>query len=282
VSPPRVLFIVGSGYSGSTLLDLLVGGHSRARGYGELRSLDDFLGSDGLCTCRRRASECEFWRAVLARLGPDRFRLYPSDADVGIVVGQTVRLLRAIWDTANTSVLVDSSKWMERALLLHQAGGVDARVVHLVRDGRAVAWSHLRRGTSLRESVLTWRAQNERALDWLSDPGAPPSLRVRYEDLVAAPAETLREVCALAGLDYEPGMLRFRSGERHLVSGNPMRFQSGTAIQLDDEWRRRLGFDDLLQFEELAADLARRLGYDPEPGGASRSATPGVRSARER
>jgi hypothetical protein len=256
----RVVFIVGSGYSGSTLLDLILGCHARSAGFGELREFDAFVEADGPCTCGATATSCPFWTEVRSILGAS-FRLYPAGADMLTILGRTLRLLEAVGGVSGAEAIVDSSKWVDRARLLGATGELDARVVHLVRDGRGVLWSRLRRQLPAEASLRRWCAQNEAALSWLGRADAPPNLRVRYEDLAHRPAETVARVCALADLDFRPEMLRFREGKAHMVSGNAMRLGGTSDIVVDETWRTALEPEHLRLFEQVTGDLPQRLGY---------------------
>jgi hypothetical protein len=92
----------------------------------------------------------------------------------------------------------------------------EARVLHVVRDGRDVVCSLLGRGFSLFQA----------ASRWLYDVSAgfacrdlPQLLEVRYEELVRSPAAVLRRVCEHCELEFHPSML-----ER---AGLPEPFQAG-------------------------------------------------------
>jgi hypothetical protein len=67
---PNYIYIVGRGRSGSTLLELMLGGHSDITAMGELEKLslqyarDDKAKYPGLCSCGVRPTECEFWSKI--------------------------------------------------------------------------------------------------------------------------------------------------------------------------------------------------------------------------
>lgn len=171
-TPVPVIYIAGSGRSGSTLLTTLLGEHPALASVGELERLpgDGWL-DDDYCACGRRVRSCDFWSAVLERwsafAGDEsdasdlltlqrRFthrRSLPRLLVPAALRGRQFRefdrrtgaLLRAIADTADVRAVVDSSKAPERALALARAETVDLRIVHLVRDGRGVL-SSLQRG----------------------------------------------------------------------------------------------------------------------------------------
>lgn len=267
MTPIKVAFILGDGYSGSTLLDLLLGSHSRMVGLGEIdaESFDAFVGQNQLCTCLFRARECHFWAKVLQRLrgaGGEEFKLGGTNGDGGGATRRTVELFRAVQEVSGAEILVDSSKLFERAHALAESGLVEARVIHLVRDGRGVAYSHLKRGQSFEQAVYHWLKKNAEVTDWLRAGEAPAHILVKYEDLCARPEETARRVCEFLGAEWEPQMMRFGQRVHHNVRGNTMRFLiKDSAVRLDEVWKEKLRAEDFHLFEELAGPAARQLGY---------------------
>ena len=61
-----IVYIMGRGHSGSTILDLVMGNHEEMRTVGELTN--GFRVAGVLCSCGARLDECEFWRDVRAEL----------------------------------------------------------------------------------------------------------------------------------------------------------------------------------------------------------------------
>ena len=168
-----VLYIMGWGRSGSTILDNLLGAVDGFFSAGELR----YVWERGLiegrrCGCGNPIAECAMWTSVFRRGwgGPegvdarevvswqarwarvrDTRRLLrlerdgPLEPSLGRLVETTGRLYQAIAGVTGARVIVDSSKRPSDAALLRLIPGVAARFVHLVRDPRAVAYSWQRR-----------------------------------------------------------------------------------------------------------------------------------------
>jgi len=67
-----VVYICAAGHCGSTLLDMLIGSHSRAASLGEIAHLPKNLALNTLCSCGRPVRGCPLWNAVLEGLG-ERF-----------------------------------------------------------------------------------------------------------------------------------------------------------------------------------------------------------------
>ena len=65
-NPVKVLYIMGAGRSGSTLLDMVLGSHPDVRGAGELTNAarNGWLKNED-CSCGRPVNDCPFWTEVL-------------------------------------------------------------------------------------------------------------------------------------------------------------------------------------------------------------------------
>jgi hypothetical protein len=174
---------------------------------------------------------------------------------------------------------VDSSKHFPYAVLLDEISSVDLRVVHMVRDSRAVTYSWKRRKKRPEgagdHSYMPQLGSAWTAFTWdlwhCTYQYAPVSShrsRIRYEDLVRAPASTLDSV--LDDLDLNDGIngYPFLNGQEmvsavdHTVSGNPVRFQSGPVkLRLDGEWRDKMKGSDRRLVTAMTAPLLLKYGY---------------------
>jgi hypothetical protein len=65
------------------------------------------------------------------------------------------------------------------------------KIIHLVRDGRDVAASLLKRKISIPFAAESWLYANARAMEWKND---ERFLLVKYEDLVTGPRDNLRAI----------------------------------------------------------------------------------------
>ena len=176
-------------------------------------------------------------------------------------------------------MIVDSSKRLSYAVLLSLLPFVDLRVVHLIRDSRAVAYSWGR--TKVSPAVVGGRlmprfspAKASRAWsieNYLYDlvPTSIRFSRLRYEAFVRDPAFYLAETLLRVGLDYEAGSLHDVVHGReislsmdHTVSGNPSRFRTGNIeLRPDDEWKVEMRGADKNLVTALTAPLLLKYGY---------------------
>ncbi|SDX86444.1 Sulfotransferase family protein [Modestobacter sp. DSM 44400] len=304
---PRVLFIGGLGRSGTTVVERVLGEVPGVCSAGELVHLwHRAVLSDERCGCGRPFSRCPFWQAVgtrafggwdralaermeTLRARVDRTRFIPRLAlrggrgragkDLDEYVGVYRRLYRAIAEESGAAVVIDSSKHSSLAFCLRTDPGIDLRVVHAVRDSRGVAYSwtkEVRRpesaaGTDLMtryspvRSALLWLGHNA-SLALLGRLGTPTRL-LRYEDFVADPARSVRELAVFAGRPG-PQPLDFLDahavtlGASHTVAGNPMRFTVGeVTLRRDDAWRTALPRGQRRLTTLLTLPLLAAYGY---------------------
>jgi hypothetical protein len=153
----------------------------------------------------------------------------------------------------------------------------DYRFVHVVRnpiDGFAsIKW--FKRGTPRpnRVDLVPWLHEwNESAALALHRSHARPDryCLVRYEDVVARPAETLERICKVVGVAPEPErMLELRSGEATESSfvEESGRIDYDGRIRRSDEVDRSKRIDphELEAIRSACAPLAHLLGYDVGP-----------------
>jgi hypothetical protein len=281
-----VLYLAGMGRSGSTLLERAAAQIPGVVGVGELVFLwERGIRNDERCGCGVTFSQCAFWSEVgrvafggwdrvdvdrvlhldgrvndvrhVARLAAGRLGGRRFEMELREYVGYYERVYAAVREVTGCDLVVDSSKLTALAFALRRSPSIDLRVLHLLRDPRAVAYSWTRRvrrpevvdGESYmptyRPSYMAALYAGHHALLELLAPMGTPSMRVRYEDFVAAPEATLCEAADFAGLQAPD--LDFVEGDRvdlatvHTVAGNPSRFDTGEVrIRRDDAWQTKL------------------------------------------
>lgn len=64
----KCVYICSSGFSGSTLLDMLLGSNSRIESLGEASHLPKNIALNSDCSCGQKISDCEQWQAILPKL----------------------------------------------------------------------------------------------------------------------------------------------------------------------------------------------------------------------
>lgn len=241
-----VLVIGGTGRSGSTLLDRLLGELPGFAAVGEARYLwGEALAGNRRCGCGARFLDCPFWsgvgerafggwdridpaRAVAVERSVARHRYLPllvGDRAPGWYASRLDRYLAlltplytAIREVSGADVIVDSSKDAVFAHVLRRLPGVDMRLLHLVRDSRGVAWSWAKVTPSgddpgqeryLRRFSPVVTGARWAARNLLVESlgrSGVPRLLLCYEALVADPAAALAAAAAFAGRPAAGGL----------------------------------------------------------------------------
>jgi hypothetical protein len=269
-APITVVNIISTAFSGSTWLNLMLGSHSAAFSVGEIKHILRV----GHARCTLHGEACPFWSRWPAQMPDDPF------GRIAEMSGQRV-------------LVVNNS----RKLLGHQQSPrFDARYVHLIRDGRAVTASMLRKYPrhSVWSAARAWShdLRRNRRLVRRQDPAKV--LAVTYERLKADAASELARICAFLGLPFEPAMTEYWTREHHFLGGNrgtltmvakqhnlqlpPSKRQLQGHTKLtnwdlkhyekadpkkfaDERWKSELSDNQLRLFGLLAGRLNRSLGY---------------------
>lgn len=287
-SRPPAPFVVGVGRSGTTLLRLMLDAHSELAMPPETGFIPDLIKA----ARPDDATVDDLVHAVTSHRKWGDFQLEEAD-------------LRRRWDALDTikprpvvrgfyelyAEMQHKPRWGDKTpgytMYMRRISRVlpEARFVHVIRDGRAVAHSRMKtlslREVEMEKVARRWRrrlrkAQRQgRKLDHY--------LEIRYEVLVRDPEATLRTVCDFVDLPWEGGMLDYhRRSEERLAELDrdipawgdklPRSAESRMALHRQttkppdpariDRWRSEMTDDDLATFEREAGDLLAELGYE--------------------
>ncbi len=227
-----VVFVMGAGHCGSTLLDLILGSHSEAFSLGELarigNSVDAARSDPSAKICGVCAARCSFWDDQVPRFW---LRLLYSRATSFRSLERraaacVVNPYRLLMHWSEKRLLVDSSKsssWIDRQLRFsYRWVGIRPFLVYLQRDGRAVVSAYYRKypERGFDNITLSWKRNAEAMERYYRNFRRGPKLRLRYEQLATQPEATVRELCRALSISYEPEMLSYWKHDHHHVFGN--------------------------------------------------------------
>jgi hypothetical protein len=301
-----VAYVGGMGRSGSTILQAVLGGADGFVPLGEVRGVWQAHLINELCGCGRPFSDCSFWTQVgdLAfggwntALSEDmiradqatlRHRQIPLSAVGGLHDGLRANLADALTSVyaaaahiSESRILIDSTKDAPYAYLLDTIPSVDLRVIHLIRDPRAVAhsWRRIverpeyREIESLRNSHMDRYSVTKAATQWAVRNmlfeslrlGGVPTIRVLYEDLVQQPRTTLAKLLRFLGTSQAASDTlangTFGNATYHTIGGNRARFMTGQVhIKEDAAWRTKMTRRDRLMCTALSLPVLIAYGY---------------------
>lgn len=243
----NILFIASLSHSGSTALDLTIGGHSQFVGLGEVyRALAS--GPNGLektrketCSCKNIMDKCLFWGKVATEI---------EEYQKISINKKYLKLLKTFKEVFGTdSVPVDSSKYIHPLKVLNREPAVKLKVLFLIKDVRAYTISQLdlakRKERSLRYHLsvyhfLQWYKKNKEVQNYLNKEKIP-YLKIGYEELCMRTEDIMQKICDFLGKKIEPSMFLLNESGSHIIRGNRMRNQSNKKQRLnyDTRWLYR-------------------------------------------
>lgn len=241
---PRVLYVVGYGRSGSTMLGMALGRHPGIVNLGEISVLRTFVPGPTYvppraCGCLQRLDQCPYWRGVARRLGSMEM-LARSDTTLSLSMGwrryapwlpepanqlprwaeAAAALYRAAIEEANAAVAVDTSKGATRAWWLWKSGAVDLKFIWLTRRLDDVIRSQIKHGHSALKTAVSWHLAQRQAAQVVrkvESTGARVP-RISYERLTEQPRAVLSEILEHAGLPWDEEVLTPQPD--HVIGGD--------------------------------------------------------------
>lgn len=282
------VFVVGCPRSGTTLVQRLVGAHpavaaapetffmrrfwDRRAAFGTLaddaafrRVLDALVATPAFADMGLDAAAFRAAAAAAPRRWPALFRLLLAQFGEA-QFGEAREGARVVAEkTPNHVLYLDALRRFFPAL----------RVVHVLRDPRAVAWSWRTvpwtTGFAAGDATV-WVRYAEAARR------APPSVplhTVRYERLVRAPEAEARRLCRFLALPFDAAMLRFHeAGPATLdLAREPWKARAAHPIDAAAavRWQREAPARFVADVEAVAARAMRHWGYRPETTAAHRA-----------
>lgn len=239
---PQLVYIMGRGHSGTTVLDAILGNARDIESVGELISGGDRF--EALCSCNLVFRDCKFWRRIRDRFEQEtnlswelgissvkhlaHIRYFPKVLLVkkkSSMMQEYLRLninqIGAISFISGKPCVVDSSKEATRALSLLRIYP-RIKVIHLIRNPEGIIESNLNRINQgagfkfLRKkfhnqrlvplymalSSINWVAGNLLA-EILHKLYSRQILRVRYEDLCQQPRAELIRIANFIGYNLD-------------------------------------------------------------------------------
>jgi hypothetical protein len=262
----KVLYILGGGHSGSTVLSLILGTAPQVFNAGELKLYNQHYTYEwdkehSHCMCGETAIECPFWKRV-AELSPDleifydpgvkgylrQFAklLFPSKnlsaEDDYVLIKNT--LLSASEIQPSVKFILDISKSLPRLMHLRSHPELELHPIFLVRDGRGYLNSYRKRHGDrggLRW-IVQWIAINLSTLITLYL-NKERFLKISYNNLCRSPEQTIDKINQFFGIEIPQEYLQaINETEFHVRAANPkvleQKYFSG--LELDEKWKTEL------------------------------------------
>lgn len=267
------IFIGGCSRSGTTLLGAMLGAHGNIICSPESHFKIDVLRA--LASGKIKAQPSDLMNLIQRNW---RFKIWeldlpPSNAFSHVPVEPLLAQLLnwIISQYAHQQEKPQSSIWVDHtpenisyACSLQQLFP-NARFIHIIRDGRAVAASILPLDwgpNSIMKAARWWVRMVSFGLAAERTLGPEWVMQVKYEDLVLEPEATMQAISQFLGIDFQPEMLHatgfnppsYTTRQHKLVGNRP-------DPEVVNRWERKLSARQIEIFEHQTRDFLSYLGY---------------------
>ncbi|WP_008314336.1 sulfotransferase [Leptolyngbya sp. PCC 6406] len=302
----KVAFIVSSGHSGSSLLALILGSNPACFSAGELVGLPNRYRKSKPLDCVNMTSD--FWENTFGIEGIERLAAVLGDTRINPYIPlRFEKKLRSFIGKneifnpysymfsklSMKDVFVDSSKsrhWVQKRLDAQEfkSGKLQGKLIHLVRDGRAVINSFLRKygHWGMEKAAHDWVRKTQDRLKFFDSFDSGSKIQIRYEELASDPHRVTQELCEFLDMSFMPSMLEYWKHDHHDISGNDGTYtlirryrgdistggskadqdsyyaKTDIAIKLDLRWQRELSAEQLSVFEEIAGEVNQPFAWN--------------------
>jgi len=291
---PDILYIMGTGRSGTTILEVLIASSAGFASVGELKHIfrDGFL-REKPCACGKTASSCDLWSRVLqstrwkredlaqlARLtdGIEAHWRFPFVWS-GLVGRRTLAqyrnaaaaLYRSIAATSHAPIVVDSSKYPARALLLAKQFPGRVRVLCITRSAAGLFKAFEKKHTDEQKpksplAVTLYYLYVLFCMRLVRARLGDRCLAIRFEDLRRDPDEVLRRIDRWSGYRLEGALRKLAENDwfevGHIVTGNRLRKQGRVKFEAGDASRSEPIYAGLRRYVVRWLEAYRRaLGF---------------------
>jgi hypothetical protein len=240
----KLVYIASLSHSGSTLLDLILGGNSRFIGLGEIaRVLEP--GSGGLektrqvyCSCGVGMQDCIFWSKV-----GDELEICNE-----LSLDEKYRIVFEVFNSVfgPDHIPVDSSKYIPPLKTLREHHNLDLWVLYVIKDVRGYVISQI--DDAKRENFgfikkipyyqfRSWYRDNKYIKGYICGNNIR-YFQLGYEELCMDPDRMISMICDFLGEEPTESMLALMDSGSHVIRGNRMRSQPDKRqrISYDNRW----------------------------------------------
>lgn len=274
----KLIYILGTMRSGTTLLCSLLGEANGAVAVGEPHQLLRGRKQHYICSCGNNLDVCDFWKPIFSsHVTRDEFAILSDSLNLfrpfvttlheflalvgfkGLISQQVLDVLRrfyeGIYEVSGASVIIDDSKLLNHLFLLRELNLFDIYVIHLVRDPRAVAFSWARKKetripgrfmVTYPPFVSAGKWFRVHLLNLLAHGFVDQDhfLRLRYEDLAQNPQQVMEAINNKFGLTsqlvFDEQNDFYANKDVHLLFSNSSSPQKGiNHVRFDSEYKRK-------------------------------------------
>ena len=284
----RIIFISGASRSGTTMINTVLGRHSIIYGLQELHFFGDVwnLKNDLLSSTELEHMAAKLyarqkrsiWNSQLSKKDYESAKILVQKIDKKKYTGSELfcKFVQEVADKFCKKMVSEHTPrnifYAKSLLELYS----EAKVVHIIRDPRAVLssqknrWkmkSHGSKNMPWREVVRVWVNYNPFTISklWKETIKVASEIEghlrfklIRFEDVVTNPRKEIQSLCKFIGIDYEENMINVQH-----VSSSHLKYKHRTGIIKDniDIWKDTLTIGEIAISEWMTKAFMQKNNY---------------------
>lgn len=278
ISNEPAVFIVGASRSGTTLLQISLNAHP------DLSICGEFHFFDQICNFKRdipslaKKQDVDFFSSQLLKAYGMQF-IRDADTVVNYACNSLIRMQESerSYESFFNELLnyykieknaafggektPETVRYLDELLRLYP----NAKIIHIIRDPRAVVASLLRlpqNSKSILIHAATWRSDVYAGLRFAKN--RPDKCKsISYENLASNPRAVLRELCEFVGIPYDEKMMSFQADAKSIIKNEP--WKTGTLKGVYESsisrWQNELLPSDIYLVELITSKILKQAGY---------------------
>ncbi len=220
----NISFIVGTGRSGTTILAKTLNANSKICIPPELQILFEYSNNGKRLYDVFKAGDTKYWNAEdfikhVENISPNDFKKFFDYESFFRSYKYPVKniskliqdLYLAIAKAYDKNIFLEQTPWYGQRLDIIKELFPEAKIIHMVRDGRDVALSFARTPwwhNDPLQNLDRWAFESKKISEDLKKYFKPTQyLEIRYEDFVAEPEKKLNDICRLLDVKFEKARL---------------------------------------------------------------------------
>lgn len=254
-----LLYLLGAGRSGTTLMATVLGNQPQIRTVGEMHQFHEHLLNKKNCSCGQPLENCTFWKPILNDLNLniiDLQRISQKENHINILklmltgkedkeyIALQTDIFKGILNGILESWILDSSKYIARYLLLSKSKEFNIKGIYVVRDVRGVINSFKKQVQTPKRplsTILYYMLINSfgQLVCWTDK----RIIKIKYEDFIKEPDRIVEKILVHITQSDESGKKPVVPTEfhvPHIIGGNRLRAKSSIVIKPDLEWKNKI------------------------------------------
>lgn len=257
----NIIYLLGAGRSGTTLLSTVLNSHPKIKTIGEMHQFLEHILLSKNCSCGELLENCEVWKPILTSLNFDKtlIKEYSELSNkeekhkniLKLILGfgnsnKYLKVQNEVFETIQQNAkgewLLDSSKYIARYLLLKRSRKLQVRGIYVIRDVRGVINSFSKKVQTPRKPISTifyyLMINFFGQLVFMFDRKV---IKVKYEDFVNNPAIVSAKIYSHI---FDENMHKEKPQSNyempHIIGGNRMKDKKNITISNDNKWKENI------------------------------------------